>query len=197
MHGAHGADMDESRARTVRRGGVALAVIGVVLVLAGAAGLALDGGNDETVTSARRRPVGAATTTTPTVAPTTTTTLSPRAKVEAFFADWANALRTGDASFLVARLHPAVPQRYGDDSCRAYLGSLRFPQASAQVLSVDAATATWSWETDGRTSAIADAFGLRLRRTEDGTSFTEAPAHIAFVNGEVRWFTDCGTPKES
>jgi hypothetical protein len=123
--------------------------------------------------------------------------VAPRAKVEAFFADWVSALRAGDTTILLTRLHPAVTQRYSEDACRAYLGSLRFPQATAQVIATDPATGPWSWETDGRATPIPDALGLQLRRTEDGVSFTEATAHIAFVNGEVRWFTDCGTPKES
>ena len=125
------------------------------------------------------------------------TTLPLGTQVEAFFAQWVAALQAGDAAFLFGRLHPAVVERYGEPACRTYLGGFRFPAAAVQVLSSDAATAVWAWDTDGRSSPIADAVGVRLRRTEDGATFTESDAHVALVDGEIRWFTDCGTPKEA
>lgn len=189
--------MDDSRARLVRTASLVVGIVGLVLASVGVLGLVLAGGDRETVAIPATQPRDATAETTARAAVTTTTALPVRTRVEEFFVDWVNALRTGDAPFLIARLHPAVAQRYGDDACRAYLGSRQAPQASVEVLEVDGAISRWSWETDGRTTPIPDALGLVLRRTEDGASYSESPAHVALVNGEVRWFTDCGTPKES
>ena len=194
--------MDDTRIRRFRRAGALLGSLGLTLVVVGGLGLALDGDGGASATKAQsNRETAAATGTTAPARATGTTPVPTTAPVGtravAFFADWANALRTGDATFLYERLHPAVVDRYGDTACRAYVGAIQRPLAATEVLGTDPATAAWSWETDGRSTEIPDALGLRLRRTEDGSTYTESDVHVALVDGEVRWFTDCGTPREA
>lgn len=192
-------DARSQRTRRLRRTATALAIVGGVLVLVGGVGLALDGDDDAASPAAARagdaRPSATESTESTEATTPVPTTVPLATRVSTFFADWANALRAGDEAYLVARLHPAVLERYGEAACLATLAPIQLPQASAEVLSTEPATAPWSWTTDGQTTAVADALGLRLRRTEDGSTVTESDAHIALVGDEVRWFTDCGTPR--
>jgi hypothetical protein len=181
----------------------ALAVAGGLLLVVGAVGVvATGGGDDDTAQATASRSSAAAdataapSTTTTTVAPTTTT-VPLRSRVESFFGDWVRALAAGDEAFLVATLHPAVPERYGDAACVAYLGGITAPAATAEVLDVVDALGPWNWETDGRSTTITDAVTARLRRTEDGSTFIESEVHVALVADDVRWFTDCGAPLEA
>jgi hypothetical protein len=179
---------------------------GLVAVVAGV-GLLLADGGDEAV-GAPATPSTSATTATTTTAstatttattattapPTTTTTVDVDGEARAFFAAFADALRGADAEHLLATLHPLVAERYGAETCRAYLGGLDVPAFSAEVLSVEPAGVTFVWETDGLSTEVPDAVRLVLRRTEDGSTFVESDVHLARVDGGLRWFTDCGTP---
>lgn len=132
------------------------------------------------------------------VATPTTTTGGPsqadiRAReVEDFYARLVAAIRTGDGDFLFSRFHPAVLDRYGGDQCRAALASAADPEAEIEVLSVGEPE-RWTWEMDGVSTDIEDAIPVELRlagRIEAASS----EAHVATVDGELRWFTDCGEP---
>jgi hypothetical protein len=189
--------VDEARRRRWGSLSLGLGVVGLVLTVVGAVALATEGDDDTSAAQATASSAASSTTTagpTTTVAPTTSTTEPLDAQVEAFFAVWTTELAAGDADALYARLHPLVVERYGEAACRAYLGSLSAPAAESEVLSVDPQLATWAWATDGQSTDVADAITVRLRRTEDGDTFVENDVHLASVDGEIRWFTDCGTP---
>lgn len=129
--------------------------------------------------------------------PSTSAPHTTRAATETatqFFAAFGRALAGGDTDFLFARLHPLVPARYGADQCRAYLAGLVVPRYSVEVLEVRAPGA-WDWTLDGRTDRLTDAIPVRIRTTEDGTTFRDGDAHVVVVDRLVRWFTDCGTPR--
>jgi hypothetical protein len=180
----------------------ALAVTGGLFLVAGAIGVVAGDDEDGTVQATATRSSSApdrataAPITTTTVAPTTTT-LPLSTRVGTFFGEWARALAAGDEAFLVAKLHPAVPERYGNDACVAYLGGITAPAATAEVVDVVDTVGPWTWETDGRATEIPDTITARLRRTEDGSTFIESEVHVALLDGDVRWFTDCGTPLEA
>jgi hypothetical protein len=168
--------------------GGALLVVGVALALVGAVGeLASDDGGD----------ASAITSTTAVTAGTTTTTTRPdvEADVRAFVVDLAAAIRGGDAAFLLARLHPAVLERYGEDQCRAVTDGLASPGLDLEVLDVGAPEA-WDWQLDGETvsTRVDEAVPVRVRRT-DGASSEETEIHVAETEGVLRWFTDCGDPR--
>ncbi len=68
------------------------------------------------------------------------------------------------------------------------------PAFDTEVLAVGT-TGAFDWSTDGVTRQVADTTTVRLRTTEDGSTFVEADSHVVIEGGLVRWFTDCGTPK--
>jgi hypothetical protein len=113
--------------------------------------------------------------------------------VARFVRDLAEAIRTGNAAFLEEHLDPRVRVRYASADCTRYLAGIRQPTYQVEVLGVDG-PGPWNWETDGRSEAIPESFTVRVRLTQDGTSFTNAEAHFVIGGGIVRWFTDCGTP---
>jgi hypothetical protein len=181
--------------------GWALMAVGAVAVVGGVLWLVADDDEpvavEETTTTEPSTTESSTTEATTTTAPSTTTTTAPPAETpEQFFTLWVAALSGGDADFLVGRLHPTVFERYDQAACQQYLGGIDAPAAEAEVLSVGD-TVTWSWETDGLARDIPDATTVRVRRTEDGDTFIENDTHVVIgADGLVRWFTDCGTPKE-
>ena len=119
-------------------------------------------------------------------------TAEDRAAVDAFLADLAVALSDGDGDFLYSRLHPTVLGLYGESQCTAYTGSRLAPGFQ---LEVRAATgpAPWTWERDGRFTDVEEVFTVDVIRTL-GDDVAEQELHVAYVDGEIRWFTDCGDP---
>jgi hypothetical protein len=191
-------------------------VLGAVLVGLGAAGLA--GSGPLGVTAAiQPSPAGASpsaptsTSPTPTRATSTLASQAPPvsvtptsqpsapaatpdrlAAVTALYARLVPAIRANDVETLIALLHPATIERYGESGCRAYFAALRDPTFAIVVRSV-ATPAPWTWDRDGRSTTIPDAWAVQADLTSNGT--TEAQeVHVAPVGDEVRWFTDCGTP---
>ena len=112
---------------------------------------------------------------------------------EEFFALFADAIRTDDDAFLLARLHPAVLEMYGQTQCRAAVVSLAAdPSFEVRVRSVEGPE-SYDYAPDGQSVTVEDAFTLALTfTTTDGTSRQEG--HLALVDGQMRWFTDCGDP---
>lgn len=138
-------------------------------------------------------PVPASTTT---VTPQTTAFTAPEdASVEArsFFANWQQANRAGDIDLLLALLHPLVIERYGAEQCRGYLPTVTDEQV---IIEVREATLDPNrrYETDGQTATPADAYAVQITRADRGADAVELTATLAFVDGELRWFTDCGDP---
>ncbi len=126
-------------------------------------------------------------------APGPASTPDPFTRVAAFTSVLIPAIRDADAATLVAILHPATIERYGIDACLEQLGRLGDPTFDIVVHGVDSPE-PWDYTTDGVTTTILDALRVDASMTENGaTEATEL--HVAIVDGEVRWFTDCGTPR--
>jgi hypothetical protein len=175
-----------------QKAGLAVVVVSTVTIVAGVVGIVRQA--DDSVGTT---PAPATTTTTAVPATTTTTVPVPAGETpEEFLADWVDAHRAHDVDFLAARLHPLVIDRYGEDQCRTYLDLIDGSAYAAEVLSVEPGTAPWVWALDGIETTVADAITVRLRRTEDGTTFLEGEVHLVAIGREIRWFTDCGTPLE-
>lgn len=159
---------------SVRKLGGALVVAGGVLASVGVAGMVLDGGSEA-------RPAA------PTPAPA-----SPMAQetVEGFLDRLGEAMGSGDTVFLVARLHPAVLDLYGSEACLAAMDGLA--PVRFRVRSVGEPE-TFGWVSDGVRREIPDALTVRVRaRTDLGAVIRDV--HLARVDGELRWLTDCGDP---
>jgi hypothetical protein len=127
--------------------------------------------------------------TTTTVESTTTTIAleDPASFVQALI----EAQAAADIEFLLMRLHPAVPDKYGGIApCQAYLAGVTFPAITLrEILPPEA----WDYATDDIVVPFANAIGVEVERTVDGQTFIQE-LHIAYSGAELRWFTDCGTP---
>lgn len=188
------------------------AVLGAVLVVVGAVVMASAGlrflsaapsATDGTPTS------GPTPTTITTIAPATASptasvpaaspTPDSDAMVRAFFESLASAIRNGSVASLADRLHPAVIDRYGADACAGSLAaSVADPNYAVQITAI-LPLAAWDYTTDDRTTTIPSAWEVDAKVTAtDPSSGQPATAdrvlHVAPVDGQVRWFSDCGTP---
>jgi hypothetical protein len=194
--------------------GVALVAVGLLALVAGVVGvLMVDPGEDAepaptgVTAAAPTGPTSAAPTgptsagpTGPTAAtaPTGPTATGPAREPqtpEEFFGTLAAAFAEGDGRFLFMRLHPATVERYGAAQCRGLFATFEFPEYSIEVLSVGD-VGPFDYETDGLSRRIDGATSVRIRFTEDGTTFIETDSHIVLDAGRYRWLTDCGTPLE-
>lgn len=152
--------------------------------------------------AAETEPIAVATpTTAPTVAPTPVPTPEPTTDVEAlvraFFVELAAALREGRARDMVDALAPAVFERYGREACEARFENQPAEPSRAFEITAVRPPAPWDWTLDGRTTTIPDAITVEARvtgPTPSGDATADAEIHVQLVDGEVRWFTDCGEP---
>ena len=174
-----------------RRVGQAITAAGLALVVVSGVGYATGGGE--------KRPDAALASATPTTAPPSTSTApapSTTAPVSAqavrdFFAAWASATSSGDVEFLVSRLHPAVIGVYGEAQCRAYLGRVTGGAITVEVRSIgDPAPATL--DVDGIDTAVGEVHPVEIFRSDLGRVVT---ARVAALDGDLRWFSDCGDPQ--
>jgi hypothetical protein len=113
----------------------------------------------------------------------------------AFLAAFVQALRTGDETFLVQRLHPAVLARYGTEQCRRAVRELEDPNAELRLVRVSQSR-FFTYASDGRTETVANTFTLATDGTVHGRRGTRE-YHVAVVDGRFRTFLDCGAPVSS
>ena len=177
---------------------VALMAIGVLVAAGGVVGMvASDDGPPappsaiETAPERTAEPGGAPSSTTTSPASTSTTTVEQA--VRTFVPELVAAIRKGDNDFKFARLHPAVIERYGE-KCKDGLSGAQ-PDFVIDVVSVGVAE-PWDWVTDGVTATIV-ATPVTVKRSSAGGVLIDGVIHLAEAEGEMRWFTDCGTPLSS
>ncbi len=115
---------------------------------------------------------------------------------EQFLAALASAIREGDADFQLERLHPEVLERYGEDACRAAIDTRTDPTRAFAVTQVRDDPEPFDYTSDGRTETIAATVVVEARVTTSGTTAPQ-DVHLARVDGELRYFSDCGTPLPS
>ena len=132
----------------------------------------------------------APTTTSTTVPPTTTTTIDAGPAIESFVDTFIDAIARQDTEFLLETLHPAVISLFDAGSCRAFI--------SEEILQLEQYRLIG--EVEGPTSQMIADMTLDMYRAPvafafQGQEFTSEAA-FAFVDGEVRWFTQCeGSPE--
>jgi hypothetical protein len=139
--------------------------------------------------STTNAPTTEATTTSSSAATSTPTTVAPES-AEAFLEQLAAAFRAGDVEFKMARLHPAVIERFGEDTCQTYLSSLPADPTAAFVVHSVSEPADYAWTTQDQTTNVPDTLTVAVTRTANGTA-QEATIHLTAVDGELRWYTDC------
>jgi len=110
----------------------------------------------------------------------------------AFFALFSAAVRTGDTSFLAARVDPAVIARYGAAQCQTALGSLHDPTEQLRLVSTSGPV-QYAYVSDGMSATVPDTYVFHVDGTAAGQSGPRA-YHFALEHGTFHLFLDCGTP---
>jgi hypothetical protein len=113
--------------------------------------------------------------------------------IASFLARYAAAVQAGDAETLLALLHPVVIERYGVDQCRAELTASNADPTFAISATAVTGPGTWLYTADGTTSEVRDAYTVTAMVTAIGVT-DQRFLHFGWVDGGLRWFTDCGTP---
>ncbi len=114
-------------------------------------------------------------------------------RVRNFYESFNQAVRSQNVDALLRMLHRAVRELYGTEVCRAYLEATIADSPSVQVRSV-LGFGPWTWERDGRSIVIDDAYTVLVDRTVQGEA-EQVEAHLALQDdASLGWFTDCGDP---
>jgi len=114
--------------------------------------------------------------------------------VQKFLDKLDKAVRQSDTATRVALLHPAVIERYGEQQCRDFLASpeAEDPSRRDKVNRVDK-PAPFDFTTDDGAIPIPNAQLVLVKETFQKKK-SERELHVARVDGEYRYFIDCGTP---
>jgi hypothetical protein len=115
-----------------------------------------------------------------------------KAEVQKFLNELDAAVRNGDVDLRLARLHPAVIARYGEQQCRDFLASQQDAKRRDRVKKVGKPE-SFEYSTDNQSATIADALPVQVRATIKGKK-GDRNIHLARVNGQLTYFIDCGQP---
>jgi hypothetical protein len=119
---------------------------------------------------------------------------SKKAKKEAqaFLNELDTAVREGNIDVRIARLNPAVIDRYGEQQCRDFLAGQEDNTRRDKVKSVGKPE-PFEYASDSQTVTVPDAFPVKVRATIKGKK-GDRNIHLARVNGQLTYFIDCGQP---
>jgi hypothetical protein len=117
-----------------------------------------------------------------------------KAKKEAqtFLNELDTAVREGNTDLRVARLNPAVIERYGEQQCRDFLAGQQDATRKDKVKKVGKPE-SFEYATDNQSATVADALPVQVRATIKGKK-GDRNIHLARVNGQLTYFIDCGQP---
>jgi hypothetical protein len=115
-----------------------------------------------------------------------------KAEMQKFLNELDAAVRNGDVDLRLARLHPAVIARYGEQQCRDFLASQQDAKRRDRVKKVGKPE-SFEYSTDNQSATIADALPVQVRATIKGKK-GDRNIHLARVNGQLTYFIDCGQP---
>ncbi len=183
--------------------GLVMIVSGLIMALVGLAGWIFSGNDASGETSTT---IAASTTSLPTTLPetststttsepattttmpsTTTTTIDASGSIQGFVPAFADAIAREDVDFLIATLHPSVLALFDEESCRTFITEEILELEQYRLIGEIAGPTTQlvgGMEVDMYQGAVAFAFR--------GQEFTSEAA-FAFVDGQTRWFTQCGS----
>ena len=178
-------------------GGVGIALIGILGWL-----FSGDGGSEPASTTVAPIPTQSSVastrpspSTTTTALPTTTTT-KPRATttsidansaIDTFVPTFADAIAGQDVEFLLATLHPSVFVLFDVETCRSFINDEILQLEQYRLIG----------EAEGPTTQLVaetevDMYQAPVAFVFQGQEFTSEAA-FAFVEDQVRWFTQCGS----
>ena len=115
-----------------------------------------------------------------------------KSEVKKFLNELDAAVRAGNVDFRLARLHPAVIARYGEQQCRDFLAGQQDPTRKDKVTTVGKPE-SYQYATDNQSAAIPDALPVQVKETNKGKK-GDRNIHLARVNGQLTYFIDCGQP---
>ena len=115
-----------------------------------------------------------------------------KAEVKKFLDEIDAAARAGNVDLRLARLHPAVIARYGEQQCRDFLAGQRDPTRKDKVTKVGKPE-SFEYATDNQSATVADSLPVLVRETNKGKK-GDRNIHLARVNGQLTYFIDCGQP---
>ncbi len=113
--------------------------------------------------------------------------------LERFLAAFVPAQRSNDSTYLVDQLHPAVTDLYGLTQCRASIDAAAPDPSYAITVSKVTGPGSWAYNPDGRSIPVASVYTVTATVTSGGQKASRV-LHFGWVDGELRWFTDCGAP---
>lgn len=130
---------------------------------------------------------GEPTTTSTTVAITTPTTIDASGAIQSFVPMFADAIAREDVEFLLGTLHPSVFTLFDEETCRTFISDeILLLDQYRLIGDVDGPTAQLVAEMEVEMFQAPVAFAFQ------GQEFTSEAA-FALVEGQVRWFTQCGS----
>jgi hypothetical protein len=115
-----------------------------------------------------------------------------KTEVKKFLNEIDAAARAGNVDLRLARLHPAVIARYGEQQCRDFLAGQQDATRRDRVKKVGKPE-SFEYATDNQSTTIADALPVQVRATIKGKK-GDRNIHLARVNGQLTYFIDCGQP---
>ena len=122
-------------------------------------------------------------------------TLAPGAAetIQSFVDVFNAAFADGNIDHLYQLLHPTVIDLYGEDACRAYLGTI--VEIPTTLEYIDAARiGAWNFERDDTSIPVDFAYAVQANFTANDQT-AQQELHLTLPGDEsVRWFTDCGDP---
>lgn len=122
----------------------------------------------------------------------TTGSKSAKAEVQQFLDELDAAVREGNTDVRLARLNPAVIQRYGEDQCRSFLAGQQDTTRRNKVERVGKPR-NYAYATDNLSVTVPDTLPVFVHATNNKKK-GERNLNIARVNGQLTYFIDCGDP---
>jgi hypothetical protein len=122
----------------------------------------------------------------------TTAKKSAKAEVQQFLDELDAAVREGNTEVRLARLNPAVIQRYGADQCRSFLDGQRDESRRNKVKRVGKPR-NYAYATDNLSATVPDTLPVFVRATINKKK-GDRNLNLARVDGQLTYFIDCGTP---
>lgn len=116
-----------------------------------------------------------------------------KAEAQRFLTQLDAAVRQGNIDVRVARLNPAVIDRYGEQQCRDFLAGQPADKTRRDKVKSAGKPGAFEYVTDDQSVTIADAVPVQVRETRLGKK-GDRNLHLARVNGQLTYFIDCGTP---
>jgi hypothetical protein len=157
------------------RFGLPAAAVGlaVTVALGGCGGSSASGGTTGTTATTAKKP-------------------GAKAEVQQFLDELDAAVREGNTEVRLARLNPAVIQRYGADQCRSFLDGQRDESRRNKVKRVGKPR-NYAYATDNLSVTVPDTLPVFVRATINKKK-GDRNLNLARVDGQLKYFIDCGNP---